>query len=66
MKYKSKVTAIDVVPDGYLMAAGYEDGHIVLWDPNSGGLLKNFDFTNPISALKFYSLQHSNFVCSDF
>ena len=43
LKYKSKVTALDVVTEGYLLIAGYEDSHIILWDPNSGALLKNIE-----------------------
>lgn len=53
-RYYSSVTAVAINNQGTILAAGYQDGKIRLWDVLSGGVLKEISaHSASITALKF-------------
>lgn len=61
------VTALDISRDGDFLVSGFEKGLIVLWDINSGYILKNIVGISEttILAIKFYKDTKSQIITSD-
>lgn len=59
------VTSLDILND--YVISGYETGKLVLWEINSGVIMKNIFgvHENPILSVKFYQKGKQNFISSD-
>jgi len=53
-KYFTSVSGIAINNQGTILAAGYEDGHLKLWNMKTGGVIKQLNLhSGAVTALKF-------------
>lgn len=54
--HTKRVRALDVSPDGKLIASGSLDGNIIVWNAETGEEIRRFSFSTPEKNIEFYDV----------
>lgn len=57
--HTKRVRAVDVSPDGKLLASGSLDGNIIIWNAETGAEIRRFSFSTPDKNIEFYDVLFS-------
>lgn len=57
--HAKRIRALDVSPDGNLIATGNQEGNLIIWNAETGAELKKFTFSTPQKGTEFQDLQFS-------
>lgn len=57
--HTKRVRAVDVSPDGKMIATGSADGNLIIWDADTGEEIKRFYFGNKQNIPEIFDLQFS-------
>lgn len=57
--HTKRVRAVDVSPDGKLIASGGMDGNIIIWNAETGAEIRRFSFSVPDKNIEFYDVLFS-------
>ena len=57
--HTKRVRAVDVSPDGKLIASGSLDGNIIIWNAETGAEIRRFSFSTPEKNIEFYDVLFS-------
>ena len=57
--HTKRVRALDISPDGKLIATGSADGNIIIWNAENGAELRKFEFATAQKNLEFQDVQFS-------
>lgn len=54
-----RVRALDVSPDGKMIASGAQDGKIIIWNAETGAEIRSFSFSAPEKGIEFFDVRFS-------
>lgn len=57
--HTKRIRALDVSPDGKLIASGSLDGNVIIWNAETGEEIRRFSFSTPEQNIEFYDVQFS-------
>jgi eukaryotic-like serine/threonine-protein kinase len=58
--HAKRIRAVDVSPDGKIIATGSQDGTVRIWNAETGAELRKFDFATKDKGMEIHDLQFSD------